>query len=443
MKLIWKRFLGMVLFALTAAAMAEPAELRQISLEEAVSLSIRQGYQMGIAREQLAAAQGENLAAWQGLLPRVTLSSGYVRSDDPVTVFGLKLKQGVFSQSDFALRTLNRPENFEDYGSEIRVELPVLNLDAIFGKSAAAMLVNARKQSVKRTEEAAVFQTKTAYYGLVLSYESLRAIELAIQSAEAHRNDARSAFEQELINEAEYLAAEVRLAELQEQKIVAENQIRGVSDQLKLMLGLAEESRLLSPGDSLPLPGNLSAGGDAFPSAARRADLQALHFQRQAAQRNLQAVRSGWLPRLNAFATKEWHGSAPFGNDSNNLTIGLRLSWDIFDGLGRAGGIRQAAAQYHQREIGYRQALHRAGNEISAARRDLVAAQKRVEVANTAVRQAQKSLRIVAQRHREGLEKTSHLLDREVMLTNARLRLLQAKYDYYVAVTALDYARGR
>ncbi|MCB0287888.1 MAG: TolC family protein, partial [Calditrichaeota bacterium] len=50
---------------------------------------------------------------------------------------------------------------------------------------------------------------------------------------------------------------------------------------------------------------------------------------------------------------------------------------------------------------------------------------------------------ITEQRYREGLEKTSDLLDREAMFTNAKLRLLKAKHDFQLAVSQLNFATGQ
>jgi len=430
-----------MLFLLAISGRAEPANTRPLSLNEALALSSEGSYQLHIARQQLAEAKGQNLKAWRGFLPHFTITERYLKTDDPVSVFGLKLKQGVFSQQDFGLSALNDPDKFENYTTEFRVELPILNLDAIFGKSAATMMVKAQRQGVQRAKEAVAFQTKSAYYGLILSYQSLRAIEQAIKSAQAHRDDAKAALDQGMISEADYLAAEVRLGELQEQKISAANQIRNVSDGLKLIMGMASDE-VLFPTDSLTISGSISADANTQAALENRADLRAILFQKKAAGRNLWAKGGAWLPRINGFGIREWNGADAFQKDASNFTLGVQLSWNIFDGFGHLGRRQQAAAKKHQADVRYRRAMQQARNEIAAARRNLQAAQQRIAVAQKAVRQATESLHITEQRFREGLAKTADLLDREAMQTNARLRFLKAKHDYLVAASELDFALG-
>ncbi len=430
-----------MLFLLAITGYAEQENTRPLSLNEALELSGKGSYQLLIAQQQLAAAKGQNLEAWSGFLPHLTISEQYLKTDDPVSVFGLKLKQGVFSQQDFTLSALNNPDKFENYTTEFRVELPILNLDAIFGKSAAAMMVKAQQEGVQRTKEAVAFQTKSVYYGLILSYQSLRAIEQALKSANAHRDDAKAALEQGMISQADYLAAEVRLGELQEQKIVAENQIRNISDGLKLIMGMTSDE-VIFPTDSLMVSGNISTDLNTQDALKNRADLRAILFRKKAAGRSLWAKGSAWLPRINGFGMREWNAADAFQKDATNFTLGVQLSWNVFDGFGHLGRRQQAAAKKHQADVQYRQATQQAKNEISAAWRNLQAAQKRIAVANKAVQQATESLHITEQRFREGLVKTADLLNRETMLTNARLRSLKAKHDYLVAASELDFALG-
>ncbi len=421
---------------------SQDSDVRYMSLEEALKLGEASGYSLRIAREQLSEAKGQNLQAWSGFLPSVTLSENYVKSTDPVSVFGLKLRQGVFTQADFSISSLNYPQEFENYTSSLQLKQPIVNFDAIFGKSAASMIVKARQQGLERARQAIQFQIKSAYNALILSNESLGAIEEAIESARAHRDNARAAFEEGLVTRADYLAAEVRLSELKEQRIIAENQVQKVSDGLKLLLGMSEEERIIRPSDSLTIPPAPATEPDFQEILADRPDLQALRFQKKAAHRQLWMKRSAWLPRINGFFSREWNGADPFQDDNNNWTVGVQLSWNLFDGLGHWGRARQASAKAHQADIQHRQAKQKAKNEIVEARRKLEAARQRIEVARLAVQQANESLHLVEERFKEGLEKTSDLLDKEAMLTQSRLRFLKAKHDYTVAISELKFALG-
>ena len=428
---------------LLSSTFGQSTDTLRLSRKEALARGEQQGYAGLLALEQLNAASGNNLSAWGSLLPNVTLGGSFTRSTDPVTVFGLKLKQGVFSESDFRIDALNTPAEFENYGMQVQVQIPMINVDAIFGKAAASAMKRARREGLTRAYQAQSYHINAAYFGLILANESLAAIDEAIATATAHRDNARAGFEQGIVHKADYLYAEVRLNELQEQRILAGHQLHGISDGLKLLMGLDAEQRLLVPTDSLTVPlktPGMTAGEALF---AQRADLRALQAQSSAARYRLRAMRSGWLPRLNAFGAREWNAAEAFAADADNWTVGLQLSWRIFDGLGHWGRQQQAAAQLAEVRLQYRQQKQQAQNDVAAAQRSLKAAQQRISVAQIAVRQAQESLQLTEARYRQGLERTADLMEKASHLTRAKLRFLTARHDYNAAINDLNFTTGR
>lgn len=430
------------IFLLPLLLSADEIKTLKLSLPDALAIGDSSSYMIKLAEAQLAEAKGNDLAAWQTMLPAASISANYLHSTDPVSVFGMKLKQGVFNQSDFAIDALNSPDAFENYTTQFQVSIPLINIDAFYGKSAAQAMVKARGESLVRARQTLNFQIKSAYYALILSRESIQTVDDAIRTAEAHRDNALAAFEQGMISRADYLSAEVRLSELAEQRIVAVNQMLAVTDGLKFLLGISDENFSIIPRDTLSLPATQFAPIDMEKKLANRADLQALHFQEKAAIQALRGSRASWLPRLNAFGINEWNSSKPFRNDASNWTVGVRLSWNIFNGLARLGNVRQQTARVQQMKTQYHQHLHQARNEITAAKRDVDAARQRIFAAQTAIKQARESLSITNERFQEGLEKSADLLAKQAALTHARLRFLKARHDYHVARDFLLYATG-
>jgi len=434
-----RRAIQIIFLVLAVANLsAQNGQSRTLSLAEALEIAKQKSYPVRLAESRVQEMKGGSLESWRSFLPSVTLSENYVKSNDPVTVFGLKLRQGIFTQEDFSLSSLNNPSAIDNFTTALRIQQPILNIDAIYGKSAARNAVAASEAAAQRATEAVTFMVNRAYFGLVVARAKIGAIDKAVESAEAHRNDAKTAVEQGLIHQSDLLAAQVRLGELQEQRISAEHDMLNTSDALKLALGLESEGTIV-PTDSLSaqktnLP-ELQTKGFA------RSDLQALRLQTKAARRQLGRQRSTWLPRLNGFAVFEWNASEAFAKDGSNWIAGLQMQWHLFDGLGKLGRSKKASAQWQQSEIALQEAEAKAASDLRKARRAIESAQKRIEVANAAFALAKESLRITAARFKQGLAKTSDLLDREASATNAELRLLAAKYDLAVALSELEFVR--
>lgn len=431
-----------IIFLAHSLGYGQNEKVLNLSLQAALDIAKNQSYQIQIANSAVKRAEGENLESWSGFLPRVSFSESYIKSNDPVTVFSLKLKQGIFTEQDFNLSTLNAPGALDNFSTTFQVQQPIFNLDAIYGKSAASLGLKAKKESATRTRETVFLLVSKTYYGMILTRGSQHAISEAVESARSHRDNAKAAFNEGLIHQADYLAAEVRLAELKEQLITANHHIANVSDALKFIMGLEDEA-LIVPTDSLDVPQEIENITDLNNLRSTRSDLRAIELQTRAANRNLSMKQSSWVPRLNAFGTVEWNASEAFSKDASNWAMGFQLQWNLFDGLGKFGRSRQTAAQKEEAEVRYRQMEEQARMEVRKAQRAVQAAEERIKVARSAVKQARESLRIVEERFSQGLEKISDLLDKEVALTNAKLRYLQAKHDFNVALSDLDYALGR
>jgi outer membrane protein len=90
---------------------------RQTAMAQAPSLTLRQAIDQALGENpQAAMAQADRKAteagvsqARTGLLPRFNFAEDISRGNDPVYVFGTRLRQQQFTQSDFALNSLNRP----------------------------------------------------------------------------------------------------------------------------------------------------------------------------------------------------------------------------------------------------------------------------------------------------------------------------------------------
>jgi outer membrane protein TolC len=443
-----KRFGGLLLFlgltlSLVQVGWAGDGAVRPLSLREALDLADSNSYQILASENQRRETAGRNQEAWRAYLPQLTVSERGIRTTDPVGVFGIKLRQGVFTMSDFDLQQLNDPERIDNYATAIEVRQPLLNPDAMFGKSAAGAASKAAEFAALRTREAVALEVERSYFGLVLAHGNLGTIAQAVKSAETHHREVDAAYAKGLVSEADLLSSQVRLAEMEEQRLTAELDIANAEDHLKYLLGMKEAASIL-PTDSLSIAeGDLDvpeAGLTAAP--ADRSDLLSLRYQEEAARKGLWMRRGEWIPRLNLFGSTEWHDADAFGTSKNIWTMGFALEWNIFDGLGQWGRRSQAGAAAASASIQYKEAQARSGMEVRRAYRSLTTARERVGVARKAVGQSRESLRIVEARFRQGLERVSELIDKESANTNAELRLKKATYDFKIAQSELKFYLG-
>ena len=431
-------FVGYAVSVLGAQAVVQP-----LSLRDALEMAKTRNYKVLIARSQLAQADGRNLESWQAFVPRFNVGGSFIRSNDPVFVFGTKLKQGVFTMEDFELDRLNNPDPINNWATTVRLEQPLINVDAFYGKSAASLGEKAGEHGLARAEETVALEVEKAYYGLILSHSNLKTIDDAVKSAKTLNDEVEAAHQKGLVSEADLLASQVRLAEMEEQQLTAKLNIANANDYLKFLLGM-ESTVEIVPTDSLMITDADSQFEELPPDTipVNRHDLLALSYADKAAHRELSMRHSQWIPRLNAFGGFEWNSEQFFQDTQSNWMVGFQLEWNLLDGLGNWGRSRQAGAKSAAARTKYREAEAKSRMEVRQAHRALLTARERMRVAEKAVVHSRESLRITEARFQEGLERVSDVLYREAAYTGARLRLQRAQHDFKVAQSELDFYLG-
>jgi Outer membrane protein len=415
----------------------DTARTLRLSVENALSEARTKSFPVRSADAQRRAATARKRQSLGVFLPQVTAREQGLFTTDPVNAFGSKLRQERFAERDLRLSALNTPDRVDLYGTQLEVQQPILNLDGIFERRAAADAARAAGFKAERTEATVEFRVKKGYYGLLLAERQVGVIDSALAAARANRDQAQALFDEGIINQADRLAAEVRVSELESQRSEAVARRDNAADQLRFLIGLDENVRI-EPTDSLTRE-SVTGGTVSLQTVnQRRSDMRALRARADAAQEKTRARWLAFVPTLNARGTAGWYDDAPFGTGGQSWTAGVSLSWSLFEGFQQIGRAQEAEAQQRRAEIALEQRALENEVELQSARRDLRAARERIAQAQTAVAQAEESLRIRTNRYGEGMARTTDLLQAEATLAERRLAYLRALYQHNVTVYRLE-----
>ena len=414
-----------------------PAGVLELSVEEALDRAREQSFPVRSAQAERRAATARKRQSLGVFLPRITASEHGLATTDPINAFGSKLQQERFGQQDLQLDALNTPDRVDHFATQLEVEQPILNLDGIFERRAASDAARAASHKAERTDAVVTFRVKKGYYGLLLAERRVEVIESALATARANRDQVDALYEEGIVDEADRLAAEVRVSELKSRRTEVRARRENAGDRLRMLLGIDRPVQI-EPTDSLRRE-SAALGAIALPDVnRRRSDMQALRARADAAR---EKKRSRWLafvPTLNARATTGWYDDAPFGTAGQSWTAGASLTWSLFDGYRQIGAAQEADAKLQRAEIALEQKAVENEVEIASARRDLQSARERIEQTRQAVEQAEESLRIRSNRHEEGLAQTTDLLQAEATLAERRLAALRALYQHNVTLYRLE-----
>ena len=160
------------------------------------------------------------------MLPRIMFAENFTAGNDPVFVFGTKLRQQEFTAADFALNSLNRPTPIGNYATRFSGQWNLFDSTQSWKALDRAKFMNlAAEQQLNRTDQELVFQTVQAYYGVLLAQKQVQVAEDAVKTVEAIEQQSKARVESGLAVDSDLLSAQVQHSARQQELIERHNQL--------------------------------------------------------------------------------------------------------------------------------------------------------------------------------------------------------------------------
>jgi outer membrane protein TolC len=425
--------LGLAVGATILGEASAQSSSSPLTLHDAVAIALEKNPLRKAALADTRVASADTQTARSFLLPHLSFTETATRGNDPVYVFGSRLRQEHFSQADFALNRLNRPLPFANFATRFGGAWNLFDSFASWrGLTRARLMDQAAKHQLDRTEQQVVFQVIESYDEVLLAAKQLDVAEYATRIAQSIVERSQVRFESGVVVESDLLTAKVRLASRQQEAIHARNNLALARAQLNTSMGVPIESSFdLTQTLSEPQLPALALQELESTALGSRPDLKRIAAQQDAQRQTVSMAKSSFGPQLNAFAG--WELDNPTflsGGGGNNWVGGLELKVDLFQGgAKRAEWYRQRALE--EKSSAMKQAAtDRVRLEVRRAYYDVDASRQQMEVAHASIAQAQDSLRINQDRYETGLVTITDLLSAE----DASRR---SETDYWEAVSRL------
>jgi outer membrane protein TolC len=379
------------------------------------------------------------------LLPRLTFTETATRGNDPVYVFGSKLREQRFASADFSLNKLNTPLPFGNFSTHFGGSWTLFDSFASrHTLNRAKQMKEGASQQLERTDQEIVFRVIDAYYAAMLANKELEVAEQAVKTALAVTERSQVRFDSGLVVESDLLTAKVHMAGRQRDLIRAKNNLDLARAQLSTAMGISTASSF-QPEETLsertlPIPG--------LPEVEKRAlenrpDLKRMEWEAAAQGQSVAAAKAAFGPRVNAFAG--WEMDNPTfvaGGGGNNWLGGIEVQFDIFQGGAKRAALWRERALQEKTTAMKQVASDGVRLEVRRAFYDLDSARQEVEVMRAAIAQARDSLRINQDRYDAGLTTVTDLLVADEATRRSQTDYWEAVYRFHTSYASLELASG-
>ncbi|MDX8388620.1 MAG: TolC family protein [Ghiorsea sp.] len=413
-----------------------------LSLKDSISIAIQHNRSLSVATQQISAAQAQQDMATGRLLPSLDLSTGLYRTNSPLNSFGTTLQQQSVTQANFDPATLNNPTYINNYQTRLGLSLPIFNGGEVWAaRESAKAHATATEFTFEAKKQQLIFQTISAY---VLSRQALAQItaqENAVDAANKRWKDAKSLKRRGMVIKSDVMDAQVYLLRSQVALNQAQMMYENSLESLRFILGM-QNNQPLYKLEEPSINFKLSHLDELLQHAtANRADFLALQHEINAAKSEQSKAASGYYPHINLIAAQEWN-SDTLGLNNGNAMVGINLSMNIFAGGADHAKTRAAQTKFITLNLQLEDKRQQIRNEINQAWRSLNIAKIQLQSETQALKQTSESLRIKSLRHRQGLEKTSDVLDAQARTDASRVAHIRATYDLIIAKAALLLTAG-
>ena len=429
----------LLLFSIGSAAAngQEPLTLRQ-----AINLALGQSPDAAVARADSVDARSAASMARTALLPQLTFTEDISRGNDPVYAFGMRLRQSQFSQGDFALNALNRPQPIGNFSTRFsgswmafdsfKTQKEIHRAD-LFRQSASS--------SAKALDQQIAFRVVGAYQQVLYAQRTVDVAQHEQETAAALLRSVDDHVRAGLAVESDRMSAQVNVAARKQELIAAQGALELAWASLREAMGAPElKESELKPIEPHTFP--QGALEDEITTAVKtRPDLMALGQAQSAQASAVSAAKSDFGPRVSAYGNWEEDRTSFVGTGGNNWVAGMQISVDILPMGKRAQLARESAAKQkiEAQVTGTQQHLR---FQVSQAHIHRKTAELSLETAQAAMDESAESLRILKNRYSAGLATITDLLRAEDAERESQSNYWHAVYGNAMAYSELLYATG-
>ena len=435
--------LGIFIFS-AAPIFAQSIVPPKLNLESAVEKVLENNPQTKMTEKGIKIAELKIDEAKLSKKPFVQFTSSVTGGNNPVFVFGSRLEQGRFGASNFAIDSLNHPNPIVNFRSVVTAQKSLYDqkqtasriTQAQIGKSQAELQAEFVRQQLR-------FNVIRTYYGTVLAKEMLKVSDMAINSAKENSKKAKDLFEVGMVTDADYLVAEVEVANTNQQKLEAESNLFTTKAALNILLGEKPELEREFTDDLTEKYFPMEERDELIRIALEnRPEYQkaALAIQTNREQKKA-VINKQKLPEVNAFGNFGY--SSPYlANGSTDFTVGVSLTYTLFD-AGKKNQLEQATESESIAELEKENLANQIRLEVIRAEQNFKTSRAKILVSVKSIDQANEALRIIYDRYKFGLMTFNELVRAENALVRAKSSLLIARYEYYTAYASVLLATGR
>lgn len=433
-----------------------------LTLEDALRIALSENVSVQVADKEIERAGYARKGAYAALFPQVSGSGSYQRTIKKQVMYmdfdfggmgGGESGEGG-SENPMAAAAASRSDGFEvgrwnTWSAGVNASMPLVNAQVWESIRISAQDVELAVEKARNSRLETVSQVKQAYFGCLLAKEAFAVYKSAYENALANYNQIERRYNVQRASELDLTRAKTTLSNAIPSVYDAESAVILALWRLKAVMGVDLDEEIDVAGSLGDYAGHML--GDLYRngelSLENNSTLRQLAIQAEQLAGAVRRQQYAFLPTLslsfnyslnamtNDFNFSEYRWS-PYS------FVGLSLSVPIFSGGQRQNAVRQSRVQAQELDLQRADTERQLKIAIRQYLNQMETAMKSHASALSATETAQKAYDIASKAYEVGRSTLTDLNDAQLALTQARLGVSQAVYNFVVAKAGLENTLG-
>ena len=420
------------------------AEVRHITLQEAIHLAISQNHALKIARLKVEENQQKKAGEHSSYFPSLTNQSNLLHVTDLETV---SIPPGGLGHIGSTLipaggvSLLQGNKNVYSSGTMLSQSLTQLIRIRQQNRMAAAEVAISRDH-VKKSEDEIAVQVHTVYYGILMAELQKKAAQQQIEYANENLRESEEDVRKGSALKVAAIGGRADVLEGQQSVLTADLQIADLKTELDDLLGLPLNTQLeLDPAvptsfDNLDKAEYLKIAWSENPEILSAQDTATK------ARAGVTAAKTAFIPDITAYARHSYQDGVPF-LVHNFGTFGVTLSYDVFDFGKRRANVRAQEDVLAEAEENLRKLKDDVAVSIEQSYNKMERTKSMVDVARQVFALRDENDRLAGNQLTYGVVQVAERRQASAARYKAQADLLQASLGYLLARAELEQAIGR
>ena len=428
-----------ILLTILCLQTIQAQETLKLSLSEAFQLATQNSKQLQLDSLKMQSLDIKKKQTQNAMLPAVNINASYTRLSNNIEPFQIP-----FSGQTF---TLN-PQILNQYNNRVSLQQPIFQglknwntLKAIKQQKLATNLDTEKdQQDIKLT----VLQN---YFNLYKLQQTKSVLDSNIAQTQVRVNDIAKFKNAGLALNNDVMRAELQKTNLQVSKADIESAINIANFNMCILLGLNFDTKIEVLNPEVVNDANETLQSLVSSSYAGRAELKAQEYRSKAADYQIKASKSAYMPTISAL------GNGYYNNPNQRVfpqeakfkatwDVGVSFNWNIMQLYTARAVVNDAKNQKAQLTQATQQIKDGISMEVNAAYETLKVALLKIELAQKAIDQATENKRILDNRFGAQVALLTDVLEADQLLLQAQTNLLNAQADAAIANYKLQRSLG-